>query len=232
MPILSDLGIQTAYADDLQLPSNADLNAQMAKQRQSFSTTLSHKVDPVKPGTFKTVVPDMKAPPPTRTQDLDALIEQYKAAQGGRVRPNKPGSDLIIFVSFSMPTDTLIALSKEAKEAGAVMVVRGFKDGSLRATKQAALDVNKGHAPWEINPGLFRSFQIKSVPTFVVADSQAESVLDNGCSPQATFSAVSGDISVELALEQLRLHAQTKIADMADKRLKDLHAKRRAASLG
>jgi conjugal transfer pilus assembly protein TrbC len=174
----------------------------------------------------------MKAPPPTRTQDLDALIEQYKAAQGGRVRPNKPGSDLIIFVSFSMPKDTLIALSKEAKEAGAVMVVRGFKDGSLRATKQAALDVNKGHAAWEINPGLFRSFQIKTVPTFVVADSQAESVLDNGCSPQATFSAVSGDISVELALEQLRLHAQSKIADMADKHLKDLYAKRRAASIG
>ncbi|HIH2751027.1 TPA: type-F conjugative transfer system pilin assembly protein TrbC [Burkholderia lata] len=216
---------QQQDASGLSMPSDAQIRAKMAEKRQAMTDVLSQKIDPVKPGTFKTVVPDMHAPPPVHKPSLDDVLAQYNQVKDGH-RPYKPGTDLLIFVSFSMPKDKLMELARQAKETGAVMIVRGFKNGSLLATKQAAFDVNQ-HAKvaWEINPNLFKAFQIKAVPAFVIANSHAEDVLDNGCSPDATYSSVSGDISVEIALEELRLHAQPEIAKEASKRLDDLHAR-------
>ncbi|WP_425953197.1 type-F conjugative transfer system pilin assembly protein TrbC [Ralstonia pseudosolanacearum] len=195
----------------------------MAKQRQEANAVLGQKIDPVKPGTFKAEVPVIKAPPPVKKQSLDEVMKQYADAKNGP-QVKKGTSDLIIFVSFSMPKDILTELARQAKETGAVMVVRGFKDGSLRATKLAALEVNRAGAPWEIHPELFKAFKVKTVPTFVVASAEAESVLDDGCSPEATFSSVTGNISVELALDTIRRRAQPSIAKMAESRLAMIRA--------
>ncbi len=220
-------GLSThAFADSLSMPSEDQLKSIMKEQGASRDLTLGRKIDPVKAGTFKAIVPDVKAPAPAKTETLDEVLARYSASK--EAPKSKPGqSDFIIFVSFSMPKDVLKELARQAKEMGGVMVVRGFQNGSMMQTKQAALDVNKAGAMWEIHPELFKAFKVESVPTFVVASAEAQSVLDDGCSPEATYTSVSGNISAYQALDTIRIRAQPEIAKMAElkmARLKEQNA--------
>lgn len=211
-----------AFSQQLEMPSDAAIQQIMKEQAASRNATMAGKIDPVKAGTFKATVPVIEAPAPTKTESLDDVINRFNAAKDGpKVKPG--ANDFIIFVSFSMPKDTLERLARQARETGAVMVVRGFKNGSQMETKQAALEVNKAGVPWEINPNLFKAFKVESVPTFVVASAEAQSVLDDGCSPEATFTSITGDISAMLALETIRLRAQPAIAKLADNRLLQIY---------
>lgn len=205
------------FAQDLKLPTQAEIQAQMSKYKEGANSALSNT--PGKPpGGFVAKVPQVGAPSPARKQSLDEVISQYNQAKDGKV--GKPGTnDLIIFVSFSMPNDVLAELSRQAKEFGAVMVIRGFKDGSLLATKRAALMANKGRVEWEIHPELFKAFKVESVPAFVVASADAESVLEDGCSPEASYTSITGDMSLELALDTIRRRGQPEIAKLAAARL-------------
>ncbi|WP_431798272.1 type-F conjugative transfer system pilin assembly protein TrbC (plasmid) [Cupriavidus metallidurans] len=222
----------TAIAQSLSLPPEAEIQTEMAKHREEAAAVLGQNIKPVKPGTFKVEVPTIKAPPPVRTQSLDDIMQQYAEAKKGGPAPAKRGAnDLIIFVSFSMPKPVLTELARQAKETGAVMVVRGFKDGSLRATKLAALEVNRAGAPWEIHPDLFKAFKVTAVPTFVVASAEAESVLEDGCSPETAYSAVAGNMSVELALDTIRRRAQPTIAKLAENRLAAIRTKNQPGTL-
>lgn len=213
-----------AFSQQLEMPSDDAIKKIMSEQAASRNATLGGKIDPVKVGTFKAVAPVINAPPPTKTESLDDVVARFNAAKnGGTAKPGE--NDFIIFVSFSMPKDKLISLAQQAKETGAVMVIRGFKNGSQMQTKQAALDVNKAGVPWEINPNLFKAFKIDSVPAFVVATSDAQSVLDDGCSPEATFTSVTGDISAMLALDTIRVRAQPSISKLAASRLAQIAKK-------
>lgn len=219
-----------AGAQSMQMPSDAELQKLMGEQSAARTATLGGKIDPVKAGTFKTTLPVINAPPPSKTETLDDVVARYNNAKNES--KGKPGqSDFIIFVSFSMPKDKLIELSRQAKETGAVLVVRGFVNGSMMQTKQAALDVNKAGVPWEVNPELFKAFKVEAVPTFVVASAEAESVLDTGCSPEATYTSVTGNISAQLALDTIRLRAQPTIAKMAENKLAQIHLRNAPGSV-
>jgi conjugal transfer pilus assembly protein TrbC len=199
------------------LPSEADIKAQMAKQRAATTEALKMSSrQGVQAGGFRTEVPKL-TPAPQRTQDLDALVKQYQS--GKPVDLPKSSHDLIVFVSFSMPPDILKELARQAKETGAVLVLRGFKDESLAATKQAALIMNQAGAEWDIYPDLFKSFKVTKVPTFAVAAADASSVLEEGCAPETTYATISGNISIQVALDTIRRRASKPIAALAEARL-------------
>lgn len=222
--LLTSVFCLDAFSQQMEMPSDEAIQKVMSEQAASRNATMGGKIDPVKAGTFKAKVPVINAPPPTKSESLDDVVARYNASKSG-VKAKPGESDFIIFVSFSMPKDVLESLTQQAKETGAVMVVRGFKNGSEMQTKQAALDVNKAGVPWEINPNLFKAFKVDSVPTFVVATADAQSVLDDGCSPEATFTSVTGNISAVLALDTIRLRAQPSIAKLADLRLAQIKKK-------
>ncbi len=204
------------------LPTDGEIKAQMAKQRAATMEAL--KMSPGQgalPGGFKTEVPNV-APAPQRTQDLDALVKQYQT--GKAVDLPKSSHDLIVFVSFSMPPDILKELARQAKETGAVLVLRGFKDESLSATKQAALVMNQAGAEWDIHPDLFKSFK--------VAAAEASSVLEDGCAPETTYATISGNISIQVALDTIRRRASKPIAMLAEARLERIRLASRPGSVG
>ncbi len=219
----------SAGANAQALPSDAEIKAQMAKQRANTMEAL--KMSPsqgAQAGNFKTEVPKV-APAPQRTQDLDALVKQYQS--GKPVDLPKSSHDLIVFVSFSMPPDILKELARQAKETGAVLVLRGFKDESLAATKQAALIMNQAGAEWDIHPDLFKSFKVAKVPTFAVAAADASSVLEEGCAPETTYATISGNISIQLALDTIRRRASRPIAALAEARLERIRMAGRVGSV-
>ena len=212
-----------------ELPTDAEIMAQMAKQRAATVEAL--KMSPsqgVAAGGFKTEVPKV-SPAPQRTQDLDALVKQYQT--GKPVDLPKSSHDLIVFVSFSMPPDILKELARQAKETGAVLVLRGFKDESLAATKQAALIMNQAGAEWDIHPDLFKSFKVNKVPTFAVAAADASLVLEEGCAPETTYATISGNISIQVALDTIRRRASRPIATLAEARMERIKLAARPGSV-
>jgi conjugal transfer pilus assembly protein TrbC len=44
-------------------------------------------------------------------------------------------------------------------------------------------------------------------------------VLDDGCAPDATYASISGNVSIELALDTIRMRAKPEVAKLAEARL-------------
>ena len=97
-----------------------------------------------------------------------------------------------------MPKQSLVALSKEAKNHGAVLVMRGLKDDSFKETQAAfgylGKDVESGI---EINPEAFETYQIKQVPVFVLVKTT------QGRDPREV-SRLSGNVSLTFAAKKLK----------------------------
>lgn len=99
-------------------------------------------------------------------------------------------TNLLAFVSFSMPDETLLSLAKEIEQFGGVLVLRGLPENSFKElAKRLLLLKEKGlTASFQINPKLFYEYEITNVPAFVLLGKQG-------------FDKVSGNISLEYALE-------------------------------
>jgi len=91
----------------------------------------------------------------------------------------------LIFVSFSMPATVLKSLYHEANNNGGVLLLRGLKDGSFKATAAYLQSLEIG---LQIDPIAFKKYQVTRVPTIVS--------LDN-------YNLITGNISFNYAKEQL-----------------------------
>lgn len=166
---------------------------------------------------------------------LGELLSKYNRAQEKVLKKAQtdeadvPKESLLIFVSFSMPTAVLKNLAKQAKEAGATLVLRGMAGNSLAKTKELAREVNRAGSQWMVHPELYQLFKVKTVPTFVLTGDKE--IMDEGCiantsqkcSAQNSYAAVSGDLSVKLALDTIRRNADAPyIKHLAQKKIQQL----------
>ncbi|MCC8399458.1 MAG: type-F conjugative transfer system pilin assembly protein TrbC [Rickettsia endosymbiont of Platyusa sonomae] len=78
-------------------------------------------------------------------------------------------SQTYIFVSFSMNDQALKSYYLEAEKIGAILVMRGLKDNSFFETKAK---VDKLGISFNIDPNLFKQYQVTSVPVIIVDDGQ------------------------------------------------------------
>ena len=120
---------------------------------------------------------------------------------------------LYVFVSTGMPRQALVDLAREAGQAHAAVVFRGFPGGQFdlggeqRYIAQLNADCCDVHPAvggaaalraaavpaWSIDPALYRRFAVDVVPTFVLAAT--------GAAGEQTFSKVSGDMALANALK-------------------------------
>jgi len=92
-----------------------------------------------------------------------------------------------VFVSLSMQEANLIQLAKEAKQYGAILVLRGLKNNSFRQTATALKNIiEKAENGLLIDPTLFRQHHVTHVPTFVLET-----------------DVIAGNISLAYALERM-----------------------------
>jgi conjugal transfer pilus assembly protein TrbC len=120
----------------------------------------------------------------------------------------------LIFISLSMPAESLNRLVDQAIRFNAPLVIRGTINDSLAATvaKVTAL-LNNREAEIQIDPRLFTRFQIASVPAFVAI------------SPETGKSGtVLGDVTAAYALETME-RAMPGVASYAKQRLASSDAK-------
>lgn len=104
----------------------------------------------------------------------------------------RPEPNLYVFMSFSLPDELLISLSKELEKTGGIFVVRGLPYNSFKefARKLYGLRKKGLNAPVQINPKLFKKYDIQNVPAFVAID-------------EDSFDKISGNVSLAFALKKM-----------------------------
>lgn len=137
-------------------------------------------------------------------------------------------TDVLVFVSFSMPEASLKRIAAETARIGGVMVIRGFKDGSLQKTIVASQELAALQGELLIHPELFDHYQIKEVPTTVLAK-RADDLSEKSCQSNhetglcTEHYQVKGDISLHAALAYFAdLKQNRELSDIAMNKLTQL----------
>ncbi len=99
----------------------------------------------------------------------ETLIPKNSGSTVASCQTNNPGAEqntneYLIFVSLSMPRETLKSLYKEAEANRAVLILRGLKEQSFRKTGEYIKELEIG---LQINPDLFKKYHIQNLPTFI-----------------------------------------------------------------
>jgi conjugal transfer pilus assembly protein TrbC len=112
---------------------------------------------------------------------------------------------LIAFASTAIPKQALHTLIADVSRAGGIVVFRGFPGGSAASFTRALGELASGGdalANAGIDPRLFRAFEVKAVPTFVVAASDFELCDGFDCTGLVPpHDRMSGNVSVAHVLE-------------------------------
>ena len=216
-------GVGSAYADaDVEAARNR-LRTTMGKVTQGQNPNVGdNRQQPEVPELegIKHRVPDVRDYGNAKIKaDPMSIAQKYRpASQEARQAAEK--ADLLVFVSFSMPA-----------KAGGVMVIRGFKDDSLKATVKAAEELAALQGDMLIHPELFDHYGITEVPVTVIARN-GEDGLD-GCAVNSELgmctehAAVKGDVSLYAALEHLiRESKDKKLSDIANAKLAVLEGRK------
>jgi conjugal transfer pilus assembly protein TrbC len=110
--------------------------------------------------------------------------------------------ELMVFVSFSMPPESLQRVVLESERTGAHIVFRGFRGNKLMEMSKHVADLIGNHrVEVSVNPPAFNQFQISAVPALVIALPTASEGLDNGCAQASQFVKVIGDVGQDYALD-------------------------------
>lgn len=133
------------------------------------------------------------------------------------------GSELLIFVSFSMPEQSLKLWSEQAAKVGAKLLLRGFFEDSLQRTVNRAGELFGKQASAEllIDPEAFQQFNVQSVPAIVVT--KREPCLREDC-PPPVFDLVYGDSDLESALRLITVKGSHDVKEWANQFLKQYRA--------
>ncbi|ONC29723.1 conjugal transfer protein [Burkholderia pseudomallei] len=139
-------------------------------------------------------------PTPPRAQlDPLAVAQRYAARAQSRKQ-----EELLAFASLSMPAESLKRLVRDVARAGGAVVLRGFKDGSLKTTVGAIQALGVDSSAVQINPNAFKQYRITAVPAIVLVKADRALDLDaEGCSLPANFAGVIGDVTVPYALREI-----------------------------
>ena len=147
-------------------------------------------------------------PPATGTGiDIGALARQGSQISGamspGALPPQEPA--LRIFVTLDMPLGSLRRLVDQAERAGAVLVLRGLKNQSMRQTVAAVSELlGQRKAGWVIDPEAFERHGVEAAPTFLLTMGEdVPTCSATTCTVPRPFVSVSGDVSLDYALEHV-----------------------------
>lgn len=188
------------------LPTDIDMGA----ARQRMGEALRGVGRPATPS-GETVPPINSLPKPAaKSPDIAQMAESYR-------RPAPPASngklsdapELMVFISFALPKETLQRIVLQSEKSGAVLVLRGLKGNSLtKMGEEIATLVGKRNVTALIHPPAFKLFNVTRVPSLVLSrSSQVSRPSADGCAPAGSFVKVDGDVTQDYALDLIERQA-------------------------
>ena len=135
--------------------------------------------------------------------DLDALV----ADAGRSMAPSAHAAPMFIaFASLSMPPESLKRMIADVSKAGGMVVFRGFSPAGpkpfMAALHEAVGDAGSAHI--SIDPRLFRTYGIETVPTYVAASTSFDLCSGEDCASSPTpYDRIAGNVTTRYALETI-----------------------------
>lgn len=157
--------------------------------------------------------PDLeKLPQPVQQRlDLAAVARGFDAAvAAAAAQALAKGPQLLVFVSLTMPEGSLRKLIEQGERTRATIVLRGLKDGSMVKTAAAVRQILGNYkTAVQIDPQGFDRFGVNQVPTFILLKdgAQLQRCDDTSCVSPSSYAEVSGDATIEYALEWIEKRA-------------------------
>ena len=137
--------------------------------------------------------------------DIDASALASAAGDIARASrdANGAGPLFVTFISLSMPDAALTSIIRDTKEAGGVVMVRGFYGGSYGAFANRVRDLFEegDEVGISVDPRYFQAVGVNKVPTYAVV--MGEPVCDGFVCERVRAETLSGNISVGAALQLL-----------------------------
>jgi conjugal transfer pilus assembly protein TrbC len=174
-----------------QLPAQSVLDAELKRVEQERKRVF----DPMNPAAAPTnSFPNIEVARPSDV-DIEQVVRRYEQKSVAR-----KADGLLAFASFGMSKASLRKLIADANAVGATVVLRGFKNGSLKETAQAISALGELGGNVQINPEAFTKYRITAVPTIVLVK-DAVGLDSDGCALPGDFVAVAGDVGLGYSLE-------------------------------
>jgi type-F conjugative transfer system pilin assembly protein TrbC len=120
------------------------------------------------------------------TMNIDKFISHSAKLHDN---PKDQLPNLMVFVSFSMPQNSMQQLSYQVMKAGGVLVFRGMHQGSLKKTVNLMQSLSEKGVSAIIHPKLFTQFHVSQMPTFILLSDTKQ-----------TTDKLAGNVPLEFAL--------------------------------
>lgn len=210
-----------AKAEDDYLAMAIEAQRLAPSQETSFSqdVSIARQHEKAVTAPFMTDAIQLKTQKPImRSSNNTSIAKRIKNTESG----------LFIFVSFSMPRQSLVSYLSTAKKIHAHVVMRGLVDNSFKTTfKEISGLVEEAHGGGiQLDPVLFKTFHITEVPAVVIL-SDNQNVTVNQPDSAGQFDVITGDIPLAFALKEIRDRgsvAQRSAAEMLSLMREPTHA--------
>lgn len=183
----------------------------LKREHKKIESERKAMFDPENPATKNAPNTFPNIPTPARSGvDLESIARRYEQkADAKRV------DGLMVFASFTMPRETLKRLIADVNRAGGVVVMRGFKGGSIKSTALAVNELGESSGNVQINPNAFTKYRINAVPAVVLVKPESADIVDNeGCALPDKYVMVAGDVGLGYALDDIAQRSR-EFGDMA-----------------
>jgi type-F conjugative transfer system pilin assembly protein TrbC len=143
---------------------------------------------------------------------------QYQGANASTIttaaaQPEAVSTPVIVFISFSMPKESIREWMSQARKVGASVYIRGLVNNSFKETTKAVLElVQDQPGGLLIDPTLFKKYSIVQVPAVVIAS-------DNN------IDVIYGDVTLDVALEKISKSMQEIVPKYLVDAIKKLRSK-------
>lgn len=134
------------------------------------------------------------------TRDMHEIIKRDEPIETHL----KKVSQVLVFLSFSMPEKSLKSWLLQCKRSGSTPVIRGLIHNSFRDTMRVvqALSQKTGMG-MQLDPLLFKTFDIRMVPAVVYIKDIPSCPANMDCKP-VDYDSLYGDVSLDYALEKMK----------------------------
>ena len=191
------------------LPTDFDMRIDMQLARQRMADALNGTKLSADMNGSSVPRTETLPKPVAKNPDLAQIAEGYRQFPATTAARPADLPELMVFVSFSMPKETLERIVLQSEMTGAVLVLRGLKGNSLtRMGEEVAQLVGKRNVTAIIHPPAFVQFKVTQVPALVLAKpSQATRIGTDGCAGPTSYIKVDGDVTQDYALDLIERQA-------------------------
>ena len=184
---------------------DSDFNSTIRRESERAVSAAGHAGHDRAPSLKTTALPNINAETLAKAQqDIKALLAALE-----RSSPDDNEPPPLVFISFSMPDDSLRSLLIEAARTDSPLVLRGLVENSMKRTVARLGELlgagdsdeatGKPTPSIAIDPTLFDRFDVDKVPAFVLPLDAIASCTPEGC-PKPEHLKVAGDVSLAYAL--------------------------------